>query len=92
LDCGKILKGPHLRFKVADFENRQAIALSSRIGAPENNHPARVVVRQGAQQYGIYDTEDRGICPDSQSQSDYGNNRKRWFFCQHARGVTEVLN
>src|SRR6185369_7051535 len=36
-------------------------------------------------------TEDRSVRADSQSQGDYNNKRKAWFFAQRAHRILQVL-
>src|SRR5947199_10854749 len=50
------------------------------------------MVRESTQQYSVDDTKNRGVCPNSQRQSDYRHDRKQRLLGQHAECVAQVLS
>jgi hypothetical protein len=51
----------------------------------------RFVVRQSAQQHGIYDAKDRGVSANPQRERQYSDQGEQRFLQQHSQCELQVL-
>ena len=62
------------------------------IGRVEIDEPARISVRQGADEHRIHQAEDRRACADAEGKREYRGYGESWALAQGAQAIAQVLH
>src|SRR5579859_635808 len=89
---GDVFEGFFVILQPFQFTGIEVHFIGQLVGAFGKLHNAiRIGKRQRAQEDAVDDSEDSGVCPDTESQSQNGNESEGRRFCKHTQAKSDVL-